>query len=558
MNVGNLYERMSIHQLTTLIGELNLESIAGILRVLQLPSFDPDAVYTRSFLAGYANKTIGPKLLGTSAGFIDALNLLTLEEIQELYQNVIEHSDLGDRNAMCLKIAVAFRGKSTKSIICDLLGFEVADAETIGADTEVLSCNELAAAEKPYMQLKDYQFEVYFQALDRIFHPYSRFILQMPTGSGKTRTAMELVCEFLNSTEDSSVVWLAHSTELCDQASQCFLDLWPHLGKRNVKLQRLYGGHQVSGSKEKVADFLCASFQSMYLSVKDYSSNFSDMLHGNKLIVVDEAHRAVAPTYKKVIQALTGSGGVVMGLTATPGRTYRNTKSDLENTELADFFFNTIISFNPHEKTAIKYLRDKNVLSKATFEPLAVSARLSLTQIELSNAADIFDLPPSFLKRLGKDSIRNSEIIHKIMQLITVRSLKSIIYFATSVEQSILINSLLRFLGFESEHVDGTTNKEVRSKIIANFRNQKVQVLCNYEVLSTGFDAPKVDCVFIARPTASVVLYSQMIGRGLRGVAIGGTSNCLIVNVIDNIQQLPAVDEMFNLFEEYWSTEKVN
>jgi superfamily II DNA or RNA helicase len=115
-----------------------------------------------------------------------------------------------------------------------------------------------------------------------------------------------------------------------------------------------------------------------------------------------------------------------------------------------------------------------------------------------------------------------------------------------------LICSLLKFLDIKAEHVDGNTPKTTREKIIKKFKNQEINVLCNYEVLSTGFDAPKTDCVFLARPTSSVVLYSQMIGRGLRGPAIGGTESCLIVNVRDNFTNLPSIDMMYKVFEDYW------
>jgi superfamily II DNA or RNA helicase len=111
---------------------------------------------------------------------------------------------------------------------------------------------------------------------------------------------------------------------------------------------------------------------------------------------------------------------------------------------------------------------------------------------------------------------------------------------------------LLKFLDIKAEHIDGSTPRAQRENIISRFKNLEINVLCNYEVLSTGFDAPKVDCVFLARPTASVVLYSQMIGRGLRGPAIGGKENCLIVNVKDNFINLPSIDKMYKVFEDYW------
>jgi superfamily II DNA or RNA helicase len=89
--------------------------------------------------------------------------------------------------------------------------------------------------------------------------------------------------------------------------------------------------------------------------------------------------------------------------------------------------------------------------------------------------------------------------------------------------------------------------------VIDDFKTGTVDVLTNYGVLSTGFDVPKVDVIFIVRPTASIVLYSQMIGRGLRGPAIGGTPYCRIVDVKDNIEGYEDADAVYEYFEEYWN-----
>ena len=71
-------------------------------------------------------------------------------------------------------------------------------------------------------------------------------------------------------------------------------------------------------------------------------------------------------------------------------------------------------------------------------------------------------------------------------------------------------------------------------------------------MLTTGFDAPKTEAVIIARPTLSIVLYSQMVGRGLRGKAVGGTERCTVVNVVDNIVNLPDIQQAFLHFNEYF------
>ena len=99
----------------------------------------------------------------------------------------------------------------------------------------------------------------------------------------------------------------------------------------------------------------------------------------------------------------------------------------------------------------------------------------------------------------------------------------------------------------------GDTLGPERDDIIQKFKEKEFKYLVNVSVLTTGFDAPKTDAVVIARPTLSVVLYSQMLGRGIRGLNMGGTKDCTIVNVKDNFLNLPGVDQAFTFFENDWS-----
>jgi superfamily II DNA or RNA helicase len=114
-----------------------------------------------------------------------------------------------------------------------------------------------------------------------------------------------------------------------------------------------------------------------------------------------------------------------------------------------------------------------------------------------------------------------------------------------------MICSLLLAKEVKCAHIDGGSGK-YRRKIIDEFKNNKIQVLCNFGILSTGFDDPKIDVVFMARPTNSIVLYSQILGRGLRGPKIGGTENCEIFTVFDNITNLPTNEKISEYFDEYF------
>lgn len=112
----------------------------------------------------------------------------------------------------------------------------------------------------------------------------------------------------------------------------------------------------------------------------------------------------------------------------------------------------------------------------------------------------------------------------------------SILYFGPSVRDAECMTYLLRREGIAAAVVSGGTRDVTRRQIVADFKAGKVRVLCNCEVLTTGFDAPRVTHVVVARPTVSRVLYEQIIGRGLRGPEFGGTESCVILDCEDNFR----------------------
>jgi DNA repair protein RadD len=549
----NFYSKLAISQLEDVIGQQVVTDIENIFDVLNDSEFDPGMVRTRGFLSGFVSETLGFSYLKTVDGRALLKSSLADNDLKRIYERLNNHPAPDNRDVLVSDLLGNLRRRSSARIIAEELGFSLNDSVN---EVHVFrsSCERLEPASVPYKALKDYQTEVFFKARLKLETPFSRFIMQMPTGSGKTRTAIEIACEFLNESADRSVIWLAHSTELCDQAGECFLQIWPHVARHPLTFQRYYSSYRFGDDNKERIGFFVGSFQSIFAEIN--SLDFNSRLNPKRLIILDEAHKAIAPTYKQVTRALMLDGTNVMGLTATPGRSYSKLNSDLENEELAEFFFETNITFSGGEEDPIGLLRSRGVLAKAHFEGLVVSSgtNVDLTDRERDYVSKMFEFPASLLDRLSKDSVRNAEIVARLVQLVRTSEARKIIYFATSIAQSVLISSILKVMKVRAQHVDGTTDKFSRERIIQEFRDGELNVLCNYEVLATGFDAPKIDCVFIARPTASVVLYSQMIGRGLRGPALGGKERCLIVNVRDNISNLPSVNEMYRIFDAYWSS----
>lgn len=400
---------------------------------------------------------------------------------------------------------------------------------------------------RAYFQLKEYQADVYFKAMKQLDVPLSRFMVQMPTGSGKTRTAMEVVASFLNE-KQGIVVWVAHAEELCEQAYQAFVDVWRHIGRSQITLLRVFGKTNNAPSTISGPALVVASFPRLHALFEAEESGpdwcKKEEIH---LVVVDEAHKVIAPTYKRATKALFGSDTRCIGLTATPGRSAVDTDA---NDELAQFFFEKMVTFDSGSEDPISFLRNKGVLARAEYAPLQTNLKFSLSESELVALEKFFDFPRELLKRVGANDVRNAEIIKRLQQELARDA--QIIFFGCSVDHSRFICSALTFLGFTAAHVDGETPKERREDYIRDFKNSDIKVLCNFEVLSTGFDAPKTDVVFISRPTKSIVLYSQMIGRGLRGPAVGGKESCRIVDVIDNIEGFSGAGELYAYFADYW------
>jgi DNA repair protein RadD len=425
------------------------------------------------------------------------------------------------------------------------------------ARNDVPDSEDIAPNGVAFKRLKDYQTSVHVAALDALTPPRARFVVQMPTGSGKTRTAMEVIADVLNGHSVASapgprtVVWLAHAEELCEQAIQCFREVWVHLGNSPCTILRVFGAHALPNEEHDGPSLIVGGFQKLHTLLSQSPHHIAALARRNDLLVIDEAHKVLAPTYEQVAGALIGSDTRVIGLTATPGRAAADND---QNTRLADFFFSQVVTLSvPDGESVLSFLRKRKVLARAKMERLAAPGTVALTTAQIRSIERELDYPPGLLATIGSDDLRNVEIITKLKALCAEG--RRILLFACSVEHSKFICAVMLYLGVKAAHVDGTTQQGERSATIAAFKSGDTQVLCNYGILSTGFDAPKTDVVFITRPTKSIVLYSQMVGRGLRGPAIGGKPSCVIVNVIDNIVGLPDNESIYDYFQEYWHSD---
>jgi superfamily II DNA or RNA helicase len=380
-----------------------------------------------------------------------------------------------------------------------------------------------------------------------------RILLHMPTGSGKTRTAMNVVADHLRGHEPALVIWLAYSEELCEQAASEFERAWQPLGNRPLPVHRFWGDHSLS--LDGVRDGLVvAGLAKLYSAGKSSLEFLATLGSRSSLIVMDEAHQAIAATYRHTLDALfvTASKSALLGLSATPGRTWSDIDTDRQ---LANYFagHKVTLALEGYENP-VEYLTDAGYLARAEFRPLLHQGGIELTTADLARLQDSFDVPDSILRRLAEDESRNLAILLELKGM--VERHRRIITFAATVEHSWLLACTLSSQGVKAYSVTGDTPANERARLIADFKDdaREPKVLCNYGVLTTGFDAPQTSAALIARPTKSLVLYSQMVGRAIRGVKAGGNADAEIVTVVD--KELPgfgAVAEAFTNWEDVWT-----
>jgi superfamily II DNA or RNA helicase len=181
----------------------------------------------------------------------------------------------------------------------------------------------------------------------------------------------------------------------------------------------------------------------------------------------------------------------------------------------------------------ISTLVRKRVLARVVCDHITVDTGQAMTAGQRRRFERYKELPADFLEQLGRDPVRNAKILNKLRQL-PKRS--RVLVFACSVKHAQALAMMLNEdLGPDvARVVTGETPRAERFAVIDEFRRgDGVRFLVNVGVLTTGFDAPKVDVVCLARPTASSLLYEQMVGRGLRGPRNGGTASCRVIDVQD-------------------------
>ena len=400
--------------------------------------------------------------------------------------------------------------------------------------------------------LFDHQRAAADRVMDALADTPHKVVLHMPTGAGKTRTAMHIVATHLRKHEPTVVCWLAQNAELLDQAADEFENAWRYLGNRETGLVRFWG-HRKPDVLDIRDGVIVAGLGKMSALDNRDPVTLLRLADHVSLTIIDEAHQAIAPTYAAILTALYSKRphNALLGLTATPGRSW----SDIgEDRKLSDYFDGRKVTLEVEGyDDPVTFLISQKYLARPVFRTLNSDAGLKLSDADVNELSSAIDVPEQILVRLGTDTQRNLKILSAVEDLLK-RHLR-VIVFVPSVENARMLTAILSLRGHEAFVVTGESNASERERVIRRFRSNanRAMMIVNYGVLTTGFDAPATSAAVIARPTRSLVLYSQMVGRAMRGTRAGGNDEAEIVTVVDpHLPGFGSVADAFKNWEDVW------
>ena len=341
--------------------------------------------------------------------------------------------------------------------------------------------------------LRDYQIDI-CSRVSEAFEHHRSVMVQMPTGTGKTVVLAELVKRLKMKNEGLKILIVAHRRELVEQIKATIKRM--KMDSRNITVE----------------------------SIQTISRRIATIEFAPSLVVIDEAHHALAKTYKMMWDAWPDAR--FLGLTATPCR--------LNGKGFTDLFDVLVQSWDIPTFIKEKWL--------STYDFVSIKADSRTQQLISSlkkRGADgdyqVKEMDAVLNKRPSIERLYNC-----VMEF--ARNRKGFVY-AINIDHARSIAEYYQSQGVNAVAIDSHTPVKERERFISSFRSGGLQVLVNVDIFSEGFDCPDVEFIQLARPTLSLAKYLQMVGRGLRPSK--GKTNCMI---IDNV----GLYRVFGLPSQIW------
>lgn len=387
-------------------------------------------------------------------------------------------------------------------------------------------------------------------ALEKLSHWYQNRptsdvggVLVLPTGGGKTFTAIRFICNTALS-DGYKVLWLAHTHHLLEQAFYGFAEEVGQINEPKPSLKmKVVSGIKTHCTVQNIKpddDVIIATLQTISKAYKAHHQSLETFLEstdGKLFVVFDEAHHAPAPSYRRLIQNLRNrcADMCLLGLTATPTYTDKSREG-----WLSELFPQEIIY-----QVTPQQLMSQGILAEPRPEQHETSFMPDFDEREYQKWVGTFrDIPEDIITQMAENRNRNEHIAATYAN--NCEKYGKTIIFADRWFQCEAISEFLEKRGIRagsvySHIVKGGSKKtadENNKRVLNDFKSGKLDVILNVKMLTEGTDVPDAETVFITRQTTSQSLLTQMVGRALRGPKFGGTDVANLVFFMDNWEHL--------------------
>lgn len=356
--------------------------------------------------------------------------------------------------------------------------------------------------------LRNYQAEM-CESVAKAWTRHRSVMAQMPTGTGKTVVLAELVQRLVAGHEsDGQILIVAHRRELIEQINSTIQRMG--IGCGNITVDSIQTISRRLASRNNTGSFATSSTIGQ---------------DGFSLVIIDEAHHALAKTYRQMWEAWPKAK--FLGLTATPCR--------LNGRGFTDLFDVLVQSWDIPTFIKEKWL--------ATYDFVSIRQN-----------SHTHKLIESLKKRGADGDFQNKEMdavlnkrpsIERLYQSFSVygKGRKGLVY-AINISHARSIADYYQEQGVRAVAIDSRTSSAERERLVSSFRKGDIRVLVNVDIFSEGFDCPDVEVIQLARPTLSLAKYLQMVGRGLR--VTKGKKNCMIIDNVGLYRILGLPSQVWN------------
>ena len=354
----------------------------------------------------------GPRRSGT-LGEILTLDLAIADpERRKLLLDAVPYSKLAELEERVDTTVVRLRDGNSlaPAVHRALVGFFGGPTSAERVDTPVASSTPVT----PDRGLFPHQKRAAADVERYLYREDGRAMLHLPTGVGKTRTAMSMVASHLRSRDKGLVIWLAATRELLEQAAAEFELTWQAVGDRQVECLRFWSSHEPP--IDEVMDGIVVAGLAKVHAFGRERKRLWDLGDRTSMVVFDEAHQAVATTYEDTVETLVTRNPrtPLLGLSATPGRTWNNPEVDAA---VAELFHNNKVTIDFDGENPIRRLTDDGYLAKVDFSLLNVEPGLRLSDADRAAISTALDIPETLAARLGEDEQRNLRIVQRLIEL---------------------------------------------------------------------------------------------------------------------------------------------